>query len=125
MPRAATTADVFNAIAEPRRRQIIELLARRGTLAVGALVASLGLAQPAVSKHLAVLREVGVVSVTRQGQQRLYRLEAKQLKPVHDWASRFESMWSRQLDRIKARAERAARERTDVQDPSHSEKGRP
>ena len=102
MPRAATTADVFNAIAEPRRRQIIELLARRGALAVGTLVVTLGLPQPAVSKHLGVLRKVGIVTVTKQGQQRLYRLEAKELKPVHDWAKRFERSWSHQLDRIKA-----------------------
>ena len=80
MARAATTTDVFNAIAEPRRRQIIEVLARRGALAVGALVVTLGLPQPAVSKHLGVLRKVGIVSVTQQGQQRLYQLEAKELK---------------------------------------------
>ena len=102
MPRAATTTDVFNAIAEPRRRQIIELLARRGALAVGALVVTLGIPQPAVSKHLGVLRKVGLVSVTKQGQQRLYRLEAKELKPMYDWTKRFERYWSHQLDRIKA-----------------------
>jgi DNA-binding transcriptional ArsR family regulator len=113
MPRAATTTDVFNAIAEPRRRQIIELLARRGALAVGALVVTLGIPQPAVSKHLGVLRKVGIVTVTRQGQQRLYQLEAKELKPVHDWSKKFEQYWSQQLNRIKQRAERKARERTD------------
>ena len=73
MPRAPTTADVFNAIAEPRRRQIVELLARRGALAVGALVVALGLPQPAVSKHLGVLRKVGVVAVIKQGKQRVYK----------------------------------------------------
>jgi len=114
MPRASTTADVFNAIAEPRRRQIIELLARRGALAVGALVVTLGMPQPAVSKHLGVLRKVGVVSVTKQGQQRLYQLEAKELKAVHDWAKKFERHWSHQLDRIKERAERAAKARRDA-----------
>lgn len=108
MARAATTTDVFNAIAEPRRRQIIEVLARRGTLAVGALVVTLGLPQPAVSKHLGVLRRVGIVSVTRLGQQRLYQLEAKELKMVHDWAKKFEQHWSHQLERIKERAERQA-----------------
>jgi DNA-binding transcriptional ArsR family regulator len=113
MPRAATTTDVFNAIAEPRRRQIIELLARRGALAVGALVVALGIPQPAVSKHLGVLRKVGIVTVTRQGQQRLYQLEAKELKPVHDWSKRFEQYWNQQLNRIKQRAERKARERSD------------
>jgi DNA-binding transcriptional ArsR family regulator len=111
MPRAATTADVFNAIAEPRRRQIVEVLARRGALAVGALVVTLGIPQPAVSKHLIVLRKVGIVSVTKQGQHRLYQLEAARLKPVHDWAKKFEQHWSHQLDRIKERAERIAKER--------------
>ena len=110
MPRAATTSDVFNAIAEPRRRQIIELLGRRGTLAVGALVAALGLPQPAVSKHLAVLHAVGIVSASKDGRQRIYRLDAGELKLVHDWVKRFERLWSHQLDRIKERAERKARE---------------
>jgi DNA-binding transcriptional ArsR family regulator len=109
MPRAATTTDVFNAIAEPRRRQIIEVLARRGAVAVGALVVTLGLPQPAVSKHLGVLRKVGLVSVMKQGKQRLYQLEAKELKVVHDWVKHFEQHWSHQLDRIKQRAERRAR----------------
>jgi DNA-binding transcriptional ArsR family regulator len=109
MARAATTTDVFNAIAEPRRRQIIEVLARRGALAVGALVVTLGMPQPAVSKHLGVLRKVGVVSVAKQGQQRLYQLEAKELKAVYDWAKKFEQHWTNQLDRIKERAERKAR----------------
>ena len=111
MPRARTTADVFNAIAEPRRRQIIEVLARRGALAVSALVVTLNMPQPAVSKHLGVLRKVGIVSVTRQGQQRLYQLEAQELKTVHDWAKKFEQHWSHQLDRIKERAERKAKAR--------------
>ncbi len=110
MPRAATTTDVFNAIAEPRRRQIIEVLARRGAVAVSALVVALGMPQPTVSKHLGVLRKVGLVSVTKQGQQRLYELEAKELKPVHDWAKKFEKHWSHQVDRIKQRAERNAPE---------------
>ena len=113
MPRAATTTDVFNAIAEPRRRQIIELLARRGALAVGALVVALGLPQPAVSKHLGVLREVNVVSVEKSGRQRVYRLNAQELKAVYDWAKTFEHFWSHQLDRIKQRAEAKARNRAD------------
>ena len=110
MPRASTTTDVFNAIAEPRRRQIIEVLAKRGSLAVGVLVVALDLPQPAVSKHLGVLHKVGIVSVTKQGQQRLYQLEAKGLKAVHDWSKQFEQHWNHQLDRIKERAERRARD---------------
>jgi DNA-binding transcriptional ArsR family regulator len=110
MARAATTSDVFNAIAEPRRRQIVELLARRGALAVGALVAALGLPQPAVSKHLAVLHEVGVVSAMRDGRQRVYRLEPGELKRVYEWVSKFERLWTHQLDRVKERAERKARD---------------
>src|SRR5215470_634923 len=106
MPRAPTTADVFNAIAEPRRRQIVELLARRGALAVGTLVAVMEFRQPAVSKHLGVLRKVGVVAVTKQGKQRVYNLEAEKLKTVHDWVKAFEEHWSHQLGRIKERAER-------------------
>ncbi len=105
MPRAPTTTDVFNAIAEPRRRQIVELLARRGALAVGTLVVTLGLPQPAVSKHLGVLRKVGVVAVIKQGKQRVYNLEAEKLKTVHDWVKAFEELWGHQLDRIKERAE--------------------
>src|SRR5690242_10021925 len=108
MARAATTADVFNAIAEPRRRQIIELLARRGAVAVGALVMTLGLPQPSVSKHLGVLRKVGIVGVVKQGKQRVYSLDAGKLKTVHEWVKSFESLWSDQLSRIKERAERKA-----------------
>ena len=110
MPRACTTADVFNAIAEPRRRQIMDLLARRGGVAVGSIAATMGLRQPAVSKHLAVLRKVGVVSVSRHGQQRRYKLEAGKLKSVHDWVKTYERFWSGQIDRIKQRAERKARD---------------
>ncbi|HEX4795907.1 MAG TPA: metalloregulator ArsR/SmtB family transcription factor [Humisphaera sp.] len=111
MARAATTTDAFNAIAEPRRRQIIQMLAIDGEQAVGVLVERLGLAQPAVSKHLAVLRKVGLVVVVRQGQHRLYRFEAAKLKPVHEWVKGFERFWSDQLDAIKSAAERKARER--------------
>jgi len=114
MARAATTTDVFNAIAEPRRRQIIDLLARHGALAVGALVIALGLPQPAVSKHLGVLRKVGVVSMDKSGRQRVYRLNPQELKSVYDWAKSFERFWSHQLDRIKQRAEEKARVRPDA-----------
>ena len=111
MARATTTSDVFNAIAEPRRREIIDLLAGGRDLAVGHLVHHLGIPQPAVSKHLSVLRQVGVLSMTKRGQQRLYRLNARKLKPVHDWTKNFERYWTAQTDRIKDRAERMARER--------------
>jgi DNA-binding transcriptional ArsR family regulator len=114
MPRAATTTDVFNAIAEPRRRQIIEVLAQRGALAVGALVLAIGLPQPAVSKHLAVLRKVRIVAADKDRRQRVYRLQAQELKTVYDWAKMFERYWSQQLDRIKQRAEQKAQERTDA-----------
>jgi DNA-binding transcriptional ArsR family regulator len=123
MPRAPTTADVFNAIAEPRRRQIVELLARRGALAVGTLVVALGLPQPAVSKHLAVLRKVGVVAVIKQGKQRVYSLEAEKLKTVHDWVKAFEELWGHQLDRIKERAEKRAREQGESPKPLNPRKG--
>jgi DNA-binding transcriptional ArsR family regulator len=109
MARAATTTDVFNAIAEPRRRVLIALLAGKPPQPAGQIVLLLGLPQPAVSKHLAVLRKVGVISVTRHGQQRLYRLNPEELKPVYCWAKSFERFWSHQLGRIKDRAERAAR----------------
>jgi DNA-binding transcriptional ArsR family regulator len=111
MPRAATTADVFNAIAEPKRREIIDALVDGGEHAVGEMVETLGLRQPAVSKHLGVLRKVGIVSVTKRGQLRLYRLNAKELKPVHDWVKTYERFWAHQLDRIKERAERKMTER--------------
>jgi DNA-binding transcriptional ArsR family regulator len=110
MARAATTSDVFNAIAEPRRRQIIEMLADTGELPVGDLVRRLRMPQPAVSKHLGVLRSVRLVSVNRRGRSRVYRLDAQQLKPVHDWVKHYERFWDNQLDRIKRRAEEKARE---------------
>jgi len=123
MPRAPTTSDVFNAIAEPRRRQIVELLAQRGALTVGTLVVTLGLPQPAVSKHLGVLRKVGLVAVIKQGKQRVYSLEAEKLKSVHDWVKAFEELWGHQLDRIKERAERRAREQTESPTPLKLRKG--
>jgi DNA-binding transcriptional ArsR family regulator len=119
MPRAPTTTDVFNAIAEPRRRLIVELLAQRGALTVGALVAALGLPQPAVSKHLCVLRKVGAVDVIQQGRQRIYNLNAQKLKTVHDWVKAFETLWGHQLDRIQERAEHRAREQVNAQPSSN------
>jgi DNA-binding transcriptional ArsR family regulator len=110
MARAATTTDVFNAIAEPRRRAIIDLLAGGRPWAVGELVAELRTSQPAVSKHLGVLRKVGIVSVTKSGQHRLYRLHPEKLKPIHDWVTAYERFWTHQLSAIKQRAEAKARE---------------
>ncbi|MCU1294090.1 MAG: sdpR 3 [Bryobacterales bacterium] len=115
MARARTTSDVFNAIAEPRRREIIEFLADGESRAVGELVDRLSASQSAVSKHLGVLRKVGIVSVTTSGPMHLYRLEPKQLKPVHDWVKRYEQFWSHQIDRIKERAERKAHTRSTTQ----------
>jgi len=109
MPRAATTLDSFNAIAEPRRRRVLEELAH-GELPVNDLVASLGWPQPQVSKHLGVLKEVGLVRSRRLGRQRFYSVNAEELKAVHDWVKTFERLWSRQLLSIKARAEAKARE---------------
>lgn len=108
MARASTTSDVFNAIAEPQRRVIIAILADGRKYSVGQLVDSIRLAQPAVSKHLGVLRTVGIVSVERVGKNRMYSLNANALKPVHDWVKPYEVFWSRQLDRIQSRAERMA-----------------
>ena len=99
MARAATTADAFNAVAEPRRRQILDVLAG-GELPVNELVARLGLAQPQVSKHLRVLREVGLVEVREEGRQRMYRLNGQPLKPIHDWVRDYERSWSERFDRL-------------------------
>jgi DNA-binding transcriptional ArsR family regulator len=101
MARAATTADVFNAVAEPRRRQILDVLAD-GERPVNDLVHLLGLAQPQVSKHLRVLREVGAVDVRDQGRQRLYRLNGYGLKPIHDWVKNYERSWSERFDQLDA-----------------------
>jgi DNA-binding transcriptional ArsR family regulator len=105
MPRAATTSDAFNAIAEPRRRDILDFLARRER-PVGDIVTALGLEQPSVSKHLRVLRDVGLVHVRRDGRRVLYRTNLEAIRPLHEWASRFERYWQRQLLRIKEQAEK-------------------
>ena len=97
MARAATTTDAFNAVAEPRRRQIVDLLAG-GERAVNDLVRELGLAQPQVSKHLRVLREVGVVAVREDGRRRLYRLHGPALKPIHDWVKPYERSWEERFE---------------------------
>jgi DNA-binding transcriptional ArsR family regulator len=110
MARAATTSDVFNAIAEPRRREIVDLLARGAQRDVTELVHELGLSQSAVSKHLGVLRKVGVVAVHKDGQRRLYSLNPKELKPVHDWIQNFEQFWTDHLASIKEVAEQKAKQ---------------
>ena len=105
MPRAATTSDVFNAIAERRRRDILDYLASRER-AVGDIVIALGMAQPSVSKHLRVLRNVGLVDARRDGRQVLYRTNAEAIRPLHEWTGHFERYWRHNLGRIKERAER-------------------
>ncbi|HVD01956.1 MAG TPA: metalloregulator ArsR/SmtB family transcription factor [Candidatus Dormibacteraeota bacterium] len=99
MARASTTTDAFNAVAEPRRRQILDLLAG-GERPVNDLVEALDLAQPQVSKHLRVLREVGLVDVRGDGRQRLYRVNGQTLKPIHDWVKSYERSWSEAFDRL-------------------------
>jgi DNA-binding transcriptional ArsR family regulator len=99
MARAATTSDVFNAIAEPQRREIL-LLLRAGELPVTELARELGMAQPGASKHLRVLREVGLVRDRKSGKQRLYGLDARGLRPVHEWAGGFERFWNESFDRL-------------------------
>jgi DNA-binding transcriptional ArsR family regulator len=99
MARAATTTDAFNAVAESRRRQILDILTA-GERPVNDLVRLLGLSQPQVSKHLRVLREVGAVDVREEGRQRLYRLNARALKPIHDWVKNYERSWSERFDRL-------------------------
>ena len=99
MARAATTADVFNAIAESGRRQILDLL-KEGEAAVGAIVARVGMSQPQVSKHLGVLRTVGVVRSRTDGRRRLYRVDGQALREVHDWIATFEQHWNARLDRL-------------------------
>ena len=99
MARAATTTDAFNAVAELRRRQILDALAG-GERPVNDLVRVLGLAQPQVSKHLRVLREVGVVDVRHEGRRRLYRLNGHGLKPIHDWVKNYELLWSDRFEEL-------------------------
>ncbi len=104
MARAATTSDAFNAVAEPRRREILNYLAVQER-PVGEIVDLLGLEQPSVSKHLRVLLEVGLVNVRRDGRRMLYRTNAEAIRPLHEWTETFERFWRHQLSRIKERAE--------------------
>ncbi len=99
MARAPTTLDPFNAVAEPKRRRVLETLADK-ELPVNDIVGLLGWPQPVVSKHLGVLKQVGLVSVRQDGRQRLYRLQGEQLKPIHDWVTNFEQFWGERLDTL-------------------------
>jgi DNA-binding transcriptional ArsR family regulator len=99
MARAATTADVFNAVAEPRRREILDLVGD-GERSVGEIVDALGLGQPQVSKHLRVLREVGALRVRDEGRRRFYTLNARALRPIHDWLRRYEQHWSEAFEAL-------------------------
>lgn len=104
MARASTTSDAFNAIAEPRRRDILEFLAG-DERSVGAIVDALEMGQPSVSKHLQVLRDVGLVTVRREGRNTMVRINPETLRTIHDWIALFERHWRGQLRRIKAHAE--------------------
>jgi DNA-binding transcriptional ArsR family regulator len=109
MARASTNSDAFNAVAEPRRREILSYLAR-AERPVGEIVAALGLEQPSVSKHLHVLRDVGLVRMRCLGRHKLYRTNAEAIRPLHEWAGTFERYWQRQLNRVKERAEGIVRQ---------------
>jgi DNA-binding transcriptional ArsR family regulator len=111
MARAATSSDAFNAVAEPRRRDILQYLAPQER-AVGDIVSSLGMEQPSVSKHLKVLRQVGLVRVRRNGRHMYYRTNAEAVRPVHEWTKFFERFWQHQLDRLKEKAEAKMAART-------------
>ncbi|HEY3714763.1 MAG TPA: metalloregulator ArsR/SmtB family transcription factor [Jatrophihabitantaceae bacterium] len=126
MARAATTTDAFNAVAEPRRRQILDVLATSaaGERSVNELVASLGMSQPLVSKHLRVLREVGLVDVRDEGRQRMYRLNGQPLQPIYDWVKTYERSWSRrfeQLDVVLAELKETERKETEDGDGGSGE----
>ena len=122
MSRAATTSDAFNAVAEPRRRQILDLLAG-GERPVGDLVRVLELAQPQVSKHLRVLREVGAVDVREEGRRRLYRVNGHALKPIHDWVKNYERSWSDRFDRLDVVLETLKEEDLKQKDDEQKEEG--
>ncbi len=122
MARTPASIDVFAAVAEPRRRELIAVLSRRGATMVGDLVEAVRLPQPVVSKHLAVLRAVGLVAVRREGRMREYTLRGEKLKPVHEWVREYERFWNHQLGRIKDRAERRVKEHHST---AQTEKGQP
>ena len=122
MSRAATTTDAFNAVAEPRRRQILDLLAG-GERPVGDLVRLLEMTQPQVSKHLRVLREVGAVDVREEGRRRLYRVNGHALKPIHDWVKNYERSWSDRFDRLDVVLETLKQEDLRQKDDEQKEEG--
>jgi DNA-binding transcriptional ArsR family regulator len=122
MSRAATTTDAFNAVAEPRRRQILDLLAG-GERPVGDLVRVLELAQPQVSKHLRVLREVGAVDVREEGRRRLYRVNGHALKPIHDWVKNYERSWTDRFNRLDVELENLKQEDLRPKDDEQKEEG--
>ena len=105
MARAATTTDAFNAVAEPRRRDILNYLALQER-SVGEIVDAMEMEQPSVSKHLKVLREVGLVEARREGRQMLYRVNAMAIRPLWEWTTTFERMWRHQLLKVKEIAEK-------------------
>jgi DNA-binding transcriptional ArsR family regulator len=125
MSRAATTTDVFNAIAESRRRDILSYLAA-SERPVGDIVVALELEQPSVSKHLRVLRDVGLVRARRDGRRILYRTNAEAIRPLNEWAATFERYWQHQLNRVKERAEKMAGETSpDLNSPEIKPKEKP
>jgi len=125
MARASTTSDAFNAVAEPRRREILLYLAG-AERPVGDIVAALGLEQPSVSKHLRVLRDVGLVRMRCQGRQKLYRTNAEAIRPLHEWAGIFERYWQHQLNRVKELAESAVRQSpADINSSNQENKEKP
>jgi len=121
MPRASTTSDAFNAVAEPRRRDILNFLALQER-PVGDIVHSLGIEQPSVSKHLRVLKDVGLVRARREGRHMLYRTNADAIRPLHEWTETFERFWRHQLGRIKERAEASANRHPESEPNSSKEK---
>jgi DNA-binding transcriptional ArsR family regulator len=121
MARAATTSDPFNAVAEPRRREILEYLAN-DEREVGQIVIALRLEQPSVSKHLRVLREVGLVRVRRNGRHMLYKTNAQALRPLHEWTGYFEKLWNQQLNRVKDRAEQKELEKLYLKEAKEEKK---
>jgi DNA-binding transcriptional ArsR family regulator len=121
MARAATTSDPFNAVAEPRRREILEYLATQER-EVGQIVVALRLEQPSVSKHLRVLREVGLVRARRNGRHMLYKTNAQALRPLHEWTGYFEKLWTQQLNRVKDRAEQKELEKLYLKEAKETKK---